>query len=79
LRDSDTVQTLNVSLSGGESKEITFKVTGNEPGDYTVEIQGNNGAFTSVVWINWWLIVGLLLAVIFAIGLIWYYRLNRSR
>ena len=57
LLNGTVVQTVNVDLGPGASKNVIFNIDGNEPGDYTVQVAGLAGSFESVVWINWWLIV----------------------
>jgi hypothetical protein len=78
-QDGVVVATQEVYLSPEQSQKITFDITGNEPGDYVVEIGGLSGEFTSVLWINWWLIGGLSAAFILLIWAGWYYGYHRRR
>jgi len=78
-KDGVVIATQDVTLSPGQNQTITFDITGNEPGDYTVEIGGLSGEFTSTLWINWWLIVGLSGALIFIAWAGWYYGYHRKK
>jgi len=49
-----------LTLAPGESQELGFTVSGNEPGRYVVQIGDMSGEFVSDSWINWWLILGLV-------------------
>ena len=53
-----------LTLGPGESHELEFTVSGNEPGRYVVQIDDMSGEFVSDSWINWWLILGLVAALI---------------
>ncbi|MFC1875320.1 Ig-like domain-containing protein [Chloroflexota bacterium] len=78
-KDGVVIATQDVTLSPGQNQTITFDITGNEPGDYTVEIGGLSGEFTSTFWINWWLISGLSAALIFIAWAGWYYGYHRKK
>ena len=73
LLNGEVVATQDVDLSPGQDQTITFELNGNEPGEYTVEIGGLTGQFSSVVWINWWLIIGLALALGLFVWAGWYF------
>jgi hypothetical protein len=73
------MQSVDIALESGNSSQITFTISGNEPGDYIVEIRGLSGTFTSAVWINWWLIAGLIAALLLVIWSIWYYGYHKRR
>jgi len=60
-----------ISLGPGESQELVFTVSGNEPGRYVVQIGDMSGEFVSDSWINWWLILGLVAAFL---GIGWLVR-----
>jgi len=64
LLNGSPVETVQFSIGTGETKHIFFDVNGNEPGDYTVQIGDLTAEFSSWVWINWWLISGMVLVVI---------------
>ena len=73
------MQSVDIALESGNSKQITFTISGNEPGDYIVEIRGLSGTFTSAVWINWWLIAGLIAALLLIMWSIWYYGYHKRK
>ena len=52
-----------VALVPGQSKQVVFALSGIQPGHYTVTVNGYYGEFTSSLWINWWLIVGIIAAL----------------
>ena len=56
--------TITINLEAGETRNITFNTTENEPSNYTVQIGGLTGEFNSELWINWWLIVGSALVFV---------------
>ena len=79
IKDGVVIDTQDVTLSPGQNHTITFDITGNEPGDYTIEIGGLSGEFSSTLWINWWLIIGLSAAVILIVWAGWYYGYYRRK
>ena len=79
MKDGVVIATQEVTLSPGQNQTITFDITGNEPGDYTVEIGGLSGEFTSALWINWWLITGLSAALILLAWAGWYYGYYKKK
>ncbi|MCJ7768943.1 MAG: Ig-like domain-containing protein, partial [Dehalococcoidales bacterium] len=78
-KDGVVIATQDITLSPGQNQIITFDITGNEPGDYVVEIGGLSGEFTSTLWINWWLITGLSAALILLAWAGWYYGYHRKK
>ena len=73
------VDSQDVILTGGVSKEVTFKTSGQLPGNYTVSVAGLNGNFTiSKSVIPSWLwpvsvgafVLGIILAVFFTLVII---------
>ena len=72
-----------VTIAAGESRDVTFSVTKEEAGTYTVTVDGLSGSFTVVAPpakpISWWvwLIVGLGVVVIG--GLLAYFLWWRRR
>ena len=65
-----------ITLAPGQSEHVAFTISGNEPGRYAVVVGDLSGEFTSSLWINWWLIGGILgaLAVIGSLAAWWYMR-----
>ncbi len=59
-----TQETKLISLDPEKTQNVVFTLAGNESGDYQVEIGGLNGEFTSQLWINWPLILGLLAGLV---------------
>jgi len=58
-----TVDTKEVTLAAGQSQQVSFTVSGMDYGQYEVEVAGLSGEFTVSRSINWWLIIGIILAV----------------
>jgi hypothetical protein len=68
-----------ITLEPGQTQTVSFTVTGNEPGSYTVLIGNLTGDFLSDLWINWWLIAGSIGVLILIIWLVWYIIKRRKR
>lgn len=66
-----------ITLGDGQRQKIVFTVTENETGSYTVEIGNLSGEFQSLLWFNWWLIIGLTAVFILLVWLAWYYWYHR--
>jgi len=66
-------ETKETSLEPGQTQKIVFLVSENEPGDYTVQIGSLSGEFQSLVWINWWLLIGFAAVFILLCWLAWRY------
>ena len=71
--NGETQATQEISLGAGESEQVIFTVSGNQTGHYLVVIGSLSGEFVSSLWINWWVIVGIVAALILVGWLIWYY------
>jgi len=76
-----------VTIAAGESQDVSFSVTREEAGSYTVAVDGWSGSFTVVAeeeevptkpGINWALIGGIIGGVIVA-GLLYYFLVFRRR
>ncbi len=70
--NGQTVGQQDVSLAGGEKKQVRFVVSRLGQGDYTVELAGMAGSFTATQQLTWWLI-GLVVAVV-AMVAAWFVR-----
>jgi len=72
-------QTKQITLAPGQTEVVTFAVTRDEPGSYTVEVNGLTKGFTVVApsWLSkyWW----ITMAVLVAIGLLIYFLSRRKR
>ena len=51
----------------------------NIPGRHTIQMGDLRGEFETLVWVNWWLIGGLIAAFGLLIWLAWYYGYRRRR
>ncbi len=71
-------ETKNVTLEPEQTKTVSFTVTAEEPGDYTVQIGDLAGNFTSESWVNWWLWVGSVGGFIL-LGLAIFYGVKKLR
>ena len=77
--NGETIYTNKISLSPGQGQEVTIFVTDSEPGQYTVQIGNLVGEFTVVSWTNWWLIGGIIGALVLLGILLWYFGYYRKR
>ena len=77
--DGEVVETKEVNLPAGDSRELVFTVSGNETGSHTIEFAGRDGEFATSIWINWWLIGGLATAFGLMIWAIWYFGYRRRK
>jgi type IV pilus assembly protein PilA len=68
----------DVTLGPGQTQQIVFTLTDNEPGSYTVQIGDLRGEFITLLWFNWWLTAGLAAALILLVWLAWYYSRKRK-
>ncbi|MBA7699580.1 hypothetical protein ES703_108278 [subsurface metagenome] len=72
-----------VTIAAGESQDVSFSVTREDPGNYTVDVDGLSGSFTVLLvveppGVNWPLIGGIIGGVIVA-GLLIYFLVFRRR
>jgi len=72
-----------VTLTAGDSQDVSFSVTREDPGDYTVDVDGLSGSFTVVLpikppGINWAMIGGIIGGVI-VVGLLIFFLILRRR
>ena len=80
LKINDTTQaTKEIALLPGQSQEVLFTVSDNIPGHHTIQMGDLRGEFETLVWVNWWLIGGLIAAFGLLIWLAWYYGYRRRR
>jgi hypothetical protein len=64
LLNGETVGTQDVSLAGGEARQVKFVVSNVSGGDYRVQVAGLEGTFSATRVVNWVLV--LLLMVVLA-------------
>jgi hypothetical protein len=69
--DGTVTQSKQVTLAAGASQIVSFTITGGAVGRYQVEIAGLTGEFVVAgpTVLNWWLIWGIIAAVILAVGI----------
>ena len=70
-----------VTVAAGDSQEVSFSVTKDEPGTYSVSVDGLSGSFTMIApppGVNWPLIGGIIGGVIL-IGLLIFFLAVRRR
>jgi hypothetical protein len=66
--------TQEITLVPGQSEQVVFTITGNEPGQYVIVVDDLSEEFTSSLRINWLLIIDIFL-ILALIGLLaWWYR-----
>ncbi len=73
--NGETVDSKEVTLGAGQSEQVTFTVSGTEPRQYEVVVSGLSGEFTVLLIINWWLLGGIVAALILLGWLVWYRKL----
>jgi hypothetical protein len=61
--NGQTVDTKTVTIGAGQSKQVSFTQSGLDYGQYEVEVAGLRGEFTASRTINWWLIIGIIVAI----------------
>jgi hypothetical protein len=71
--------TKEITLSPGQTQDVSFTFSDNALGDYEVQVEDLSGEFQSVVWVNWWLFGGLIAVLALLIWLGWYYGYRRRR
>jgi heme/copper-type cytochrome/quinol oxidase subunit 2 len=68
-----------VTLAAGQSRQVTFTLSGMDYGQYEVEVAGLSGEFTVSRIIDWWAIFGIILAVaVITWGVIWWIRRRKQ-
>lgn len=77
--NGETVDTTTVTLGAGQSQQVSFILSGMDYGQYQVEVAGLSGEFTVSRTINWWLIIGIIVAIgLIAWGVIWGRRKRKA-
>ncbi len=77
--NGQTQDTKEITLHPGQGQELVFTTIENEPGHYVVQIGDLSGEFTTLLWVNWWLIGGLIAAFALLGWLAWYYGYYRRK
>jgi uncharacterized membrane protein len=73
--NGETVETKTVTLGAGQSKQVSFTVSGLDSGQYEVDVAGLSDEFTVSQTITWWLILVIIVAVGLIIwGVVWVTR-----
>ena len=74
--NGEIVDSQELTLAPGQSEQVVFTISGNEPGQYEIVVGGLSDEFTSSLWINWLpigaILGALLLIVLLLVG--WRYR-----
>jgi PKD repeat protein len=77
--NGQTLDTREVTLAVGQSQQVNFTLSGMDYGQYQVEVAELSGEFTVWRGINWWLIIGIIVAVgLIAWGVIWGRRRKKA-
>ena len=73
--DGEVEATKEISISAGSSQTVTFTTSRDVAGTYTVSAGGLSGSFVvgeRAPWVlNWWIIGGVIAAVVAAATVIW--------
>jgi hypothetical protein len=76
--NGETVDTKTVTLGAGQSQRVSFTRSGLDYGQYEVEVAGLSGEFATSRTINWWLIIGIIVAIgLITWGVVWGRRRRR--
>jgi len=67
------VTTKSVTLAGGASEGVTFTTSKIVAGTYTVDLNGLPGTFVVKAGLNWWLIGGIIAAIVAVLLLLYFY------
>jgi len=77
--NGETVDTTTVTLGAEQSQQVSFILSGMDYGQYQVEVAGLSGEFTVSRTINWWLIIGIIVAIgLITWGVIWGRRKRKA-
>jgi hypothetical protein len=77
--DGETVDTKEVVLGMGQSQPVSFTLSGMDYGQHKVELAELSGEFPVSRTINWWLIIGIIVAIgLITWGVIWGRRRRRA-
>ena len=77
--DNVVVDTKEVTLAGGDSETVTFTVSKDVAGTYTVTVDSLSGKFNVKAPFNWWLVIGPVIGLIIIIGVIVWLVIRRRR
>jgi hypothetical protein len=78
--NGQTVDTKTVTLAAGQSKQVSFTQSGLDYGEYVVEVAGLSGTFTASRTVNWWLIIGIIVAIgLIVWGVVWGRRRRQAQ
>ena len=77
--DDVVVDTKEVTLAGGASETVTFTVSKDVAGTYTVTVDSLSGKFNVKAPFNWWLVIGPVIGLIIIIGVIVWLVIRRRR
>jgi len=76
--DDVAVATKSVALAGGAIEKVTFATSKVVGGTYSVDLNGLLGTFVVKAGLNWWLIGGIIAAIV-AVLLLAYFYMWRKR
>ncbi len=77
--NGETASSREITLGPDQGQEVTFTLSGNEPGHYIIQMDDQRGEFTVVRWTNWPLIAGLATAFGLLVWGVWYLVYRRRR
>jgi hypothetical protein len=80
LLNGEIVGSQAITLNAGQSKQVEFTISDIETGDYEIVLGDQGTTFESFFWINWLLIVIILVALILLTLLVgrWYTKKNKT-
>jgi len=77
--DGEIVDTKEVTLGTGQNQQVSFTLFGVDYGQHEVEVAGLSSEFTVWRTINWWLIIGIIVAIaLITWGAIWDRRRKKA-
>lgn len=68
-----------ITLIPDQNGKLIFNATDLKSGNYRVEIGGLTGTLSSTLWINWWLLSGLIIALAAVIWLITFFAMKKKK
>ena len=73
--NGETVDTETVTLGAGQSRPVSFTVSGLDYGQHEVEVAGLSDEFTTSRTITWWPIIVIIVAIgLISWGVVWWRR-----
>jgi hypothetical protein len=77
--DGQSISVDDLTLQAGQTGKLTFSISDLGYGDHDIEVSGTTGQFETSRWINWWLIIAIVILLLTAtIMTVWYLSKRRK-